>query len=352
MENVAVRIRLMFRVPALVAVLLWLLLLPASAGQLQEVTLYPAGAPDAAQLFTPAGLAQWATARGFLSHFETNIKALGERSDSELAAEFAVLNSEHIGLDLAIDPASGVNHCDDDANAKIAKRDGVVAQRLYRLGAPLGRVVLDGPLDWGHFFSGDNVAGHPATPCQYSVKQIAAYTLQTVNAFREYYPKLQIVDDEGDCGMNATELVLGARCPPPILPDFEQWVALIHPVSIRLDHSYKRKNWQATTRIVLDELKKLNLPYGIYINNSLGMHNPAEWIASAEENIAIWAAFAGDQPPDDVTIVSPWGSAQVNLLAQMTARYDDRPGTLSSLVVWYCTSGPYAGRCKGASYAR
>jgi hypothetical protein len=160
------------------------------------------------------------------------------------------------------------------------------------VGARIDFVVFDEPLDFGHFFDGDQA-------CQWSVERVAAETADFVKAVRAIEPNVVFGDDES------------AWASPEInAEDIGAWLdayqaATGEPLGfLHLDVDWARPNWAGVAREIEGVVRAHGVPFGIIYNggdaaiysgdSSSGSNE--QWLQLTAQRAYEYEQVAGGQP--------------------------------------------------------
>lgn len=214
--------------------------------------------PDFNQLFSDPNA--WSTAWSKLSGFNINTFTADVAPEDLLHQVFGFLTARHIALEVALQ-ALPVENCGEGVEGLVntIRRPVGTAERMKRLGAPVGSFGLDEPLTFGHFYDRHNA-------CQLPVEEVAERLATTIRGVRAAYPDVRINDYEVPTG----SVYPHWRAVLPEWLDAYQRHTGRKLDSMTLDVDWCDPHWQDAVRMSVSILHAHGVKAGIFLDATVG----------------------------------------------------------------------------------
>lgn len=271
-------------------------------GPRQPARMRPGAVDSVAALFAPGAL--WPKALAATRVFILEPSFIAVASDAELRRIGDFLTAHHVGIDIDIQSVAKVEGCGGIEGYAWPPEIRVVAERLHRLGIPVGYIHLDGPLWFGHY-------DQEPLACRVPVDALVARVAQNVREFLRYYPDVTIVDVEGIPGLTAQPGWRGA---------YRRFRAGLHaaigrPLSgLQLDVNWNDPGWRAAMRAVAAFTRQLGMQLGVIYNGSGADQSGAQWMADAERHVIEVEGELGIIP--DQAVFASWNPYPTHALPE------------------------------------
>lgn len=217
---------------------------------------------------------------------------------------FPVVNGWQTGCGAGVE---GVNHDQGDILAE--------AQNVQANGGTIDYIVMDEPLAFGHYYSGDGA-------CNYTIAQVAKQASYNLKTILSVFPNAKIIDTEPllSTGGNPADI---QRWYLDLQADLGRQVDMV-----TFDVPWNATGWPALAQNYLDVIGMWSLPYNLIADGTLQDTSGAQWNGEAQHHLHGWATKVIAPPPNAVLIES-WDQYPFYILPESDSN------SLSWLSAWY-----------------
>jgi hypothetical protein len=262
--------------------------------------------------------APWQRGASQVGNMELEEGYIDDASDSELRN--AASGLARLGISIAV-PLQSVaveraEPCGKTEGYAEPERAVRVAEKLHRLGMIPKYIILDGPLDFGHYDNGPQA-------CHFSIEETAQRTARTVRAFIDRFPDLLIGDIE------TSSLPLR----PDWQGDYRAFKSALEAAtgrrleSLTLDVKWRSPDWPQTAVAMAAMARSLGMRFGVIYNGDDRDESDSAWIAHAERNFTVLESERGIIP--DIAFFSSWNKFPTHALPETS------PQTMTWLIDRY-----------------
>jgi hypothetical protein len=258
------------------------------------------GSTDYLDLFSPT--APWQQAASHVQVFK--LYSVDNFSDTDLSSIIANLNQRNIALALEW-PVLSSSTCGNGIEG-FGSSPVPTLQRIQTLGGVVSYLAMEQPFQWGSLYTGAN-------SCQWTVQQVAANALATVNQAKSVFPNLMV----GDISAIPPFQNFTSSWIPQYATWFDTWRSLTGaPLAFfHLDVDWTVPNWQAAIAAVRPAVEQRGIPFGIVYNGFLTDVTDSAWMAAAESHFVDFEVTNGHAPPEEVDFQS-WNPNPTHVLPE------------------------------------
>ena len=262
------------------------------------------GIDDWSALLAPD--APWASAARATRFFHLIPGYIAEASDTDITTLVQAMTERGIAFGIGIQPIAvegneGCGHTEGYDNPHAV---ATVVDKAHRLGIPIKYILLDGPLWFGHYATGDQ-------ECRFSLDEVITRTLRNIQPYLANYPNAELADVEGvpgsllqrDWQTNFAYMNAGLES------------ATGHPLKfLALDVAWHNPGWPDAVTRMRQITRSMGMGLGIFYNGDGFDSSDVEWIQHAQRNFIELESEHGLIP--DVALFKSWNRFPVRALPE------------------------------------